>query len=236
MFKDIAVRNINGRAFTVRYREIYPDTCPICHNGINPIHHHTVFTGENINDKSDLQFVFQCPKLHCQRLFIAIYRFYRNPPSGIDNYYTLYGVTPIVHKSKEFNEQIKKTSPSFIEIYNQSLYAECEGLTQLTGAGLRKALEFLIKDYLRKKGMKKKDVEKLWLGDCIKNYIKDVNIKLCAERATWLGNDEIHYRRLWKDKDIRHLKQLIELTVNWIDNELLTKKYTKTMPKKKKIS
>jgi hypothetical protein len=35
-------------------------------------------------------------------------------------------------------------SPTFVEIYNQSLAAEAMRLSQLTGIGLRKALEFLV--------------------------------------------------------------------------------------------
>ena len=37
----------------------------------------------------------------------------------------------------------------FLTIYNQSLSAEDNNLDQIAGIGYRKALEFLIKDYLK---------------------------------------------------------------------------------------
>jgi hypothetical protein len=54
-------------------------------------------------------------------------------------------------------------------------------------------------------------------------------VKACAKRAAWLGNDETHYVRKWTDKDVRDLKILITLTINWINNVLLTRKYTAEM-------
>ena len=46
---------------------------------------------------------------------------------------------------------------------------------------------------------------------------------------TWLGNDETHYIRRWQDKQINDLKRLIQLTINWIHNTLLPKKYLEDM-------
>ncbi len=63
------------------------------------------------------------------------------------------------------------------------------------------------------------------LGPCITKFVGDVNIKECAKRSAWLGNDETHYTREWETKDIGDLKVLVRLTVNWIENSTLTKKY-----------
>ena len=57
-------------------------------------------------------------------------------------------------------------------------------------------------------------------------------MKECAKRAAWLGNDETHYTRKWEDKDVKDLKLLVHLTVNWIDNVLLTQKYISEMDAK----
>jgi hypothetical protein len=54
-------------------------------------------------------------------------------------------------------------------------------------------------------------------------------VKECAKRAAWLGNDETHYTRKWETKDVSDLKLLVKLTVNWIDNVLLTEKYIAEM-------
>jgi len=127
-----------------------------------------------------------------------------------------------------------KTSPKFFVIYNQAKEADDRRLKEICGAGYRRALEFLIKDYLvKEKGKKSKEIRETRLGTCIKDYIDNQNIKDCAKRAAWLGNDETHYIRKWKDKDLEDLKDLIELTANWIRDEHLTRRIKKEMPEKK---
>ena len=100
--------------------------------------------------------------------------------------------------------------------------------------GLRKAVEFLVKDFACGEFPDQREqIQKTMLGPCIDKYISDENVKACAKRATWLGNDETHYVRKWNDKDISHLKDLVRLTVNWTHNVLLTKKYKDEMPEGK---
>jgi len=64
----------------------------------------------------------------------------------------------------------------------------------------------------------------------IQERISDPNIKAMAARATWIGNYETHYVRIWTDKDMTDLKALMSLTVSWINTHLLTRKYVKEMP------
>lgn len=47
-----------------------------------------------------------------------------------------------------FSEEIKRISPRFIKVYEQSMIAEENELDEIDGVGLRKALEILVKDYL----------------------------------------------------------------------------------------
>jgi len=70
---------------------------------------------------------------------------------------------------------------------------------EICGVGYRKSLEFLIKDYLIGRAPEGEGqaaaveaIKKKFLGTCIKEDIEDANIKLVAQRATWLGNDETH--------------------------------------------
>jgi hypothetical protein len=99
------------------------------------------------------------------------------------------------------------------------------------GCGYRKALEFLIKDYIIfRDTSKKEEVEKMLLGKCIEVHVDHATIKNVAKRAAWLGNDETHYVRKWIDKNIDDLKTLIDLTVHWIETEQLTEKMISSMP------
>jgi hypothetical protein len=134
-------------------------------------------------------------------------------------------------KIKDFNEEIKLLSPSFCEIYNQAYSSEQMGLDQITGVGYRKALEFLIKDYLISlHSDKEEDIKKKFLGNCINDDVNDPHVKEISRRAVWLGNDETHYVRKWEDKDVTHLKTLIELCLHWIESDIKTKRMIEEIP------
>lgn len=105
-------------------------------------------------------------------------------------------------------------------------------LDQICGVGYRKALEFLIKDYLISKetdDQVKDNIKNKFLNNCIQENVQNDNIKNVAKRAVWLGNDETHYIRQWADKDVNNLKQLIDLTVRWIENEIETERVLQEM-------
>ena len=62
----------------------------------------------------------------------------------------------------------------FSIIYNQALTAEKYKLDEIAGVGYGKALEFLIKDYVKSNHSGKEAViEKQSLGDVINNYLRD---------------------------------------------------------------
>lgn len=196
----------------------FPDTCPLCHYSLqaDPI-------TANMHERF-LQIVFWCPREDCGSFFIGIY----THNDYITNFRLL---VPSKHKPTEFGDEIKGVSPSFIEIYNQSLRAEKSEMILIAGVGYRKALEFLIKDFLiAYLDHPREEITKKHLGPCINDYIDDENIKNVAKRAAWLGNDEAHYDRKWEDKDISDLKKLIDATVFWMSHYILTQKMISEMP------
>ncbi|MBV9127212.1 MAG: DUF4145 domain-containing protein [Verrucomicrobia bacterium] len=145
----------------------------------------------------------------------------------------MFDLTPASIQKPPIEEHVARISPTFVKIYSQAIAAESHKLDEIAGVGLRKALEFLIKDYcIYKHPNKAADIKSTALGNCIKHFVADTNIKQCSERATWLGNDETHYVRVWDLHDINDLKVLIKLTHNWISNELLTERYLKEMQSK----
>jgi hypothetical protein len=140
-------------------------------------------------------------------------------------------------KDKQFNDIIRNLSPSFVKIYNQAYAAQQLGLNEICGTGYRKALEFLIKDYIISNLSDEKQVELIQrkpLMPCIENDVQEDRIKLVAKRATWLGNDETHYVRKWEDKDINEMISIIDLTIHWIESEIATKRLLEEMPEPKK--
>lgn len=213
---------VNSEAGQTRI-EGHPNMCPFCHRTITP---NALFG--HICDTT-LEVMFVCPNQYCQRSFIA---YYESIPGK--TYYRFNQRTTLGNvKSKIFSDTISNISNSFIMIYSQAYAAEQQNLTEICGVGYRKALEFLIKDYIiLNKPSEKENVEKKLLGSCIAEYVDDSRINVVAKRAVWLGNDETHYVRKWEGKNLEDLKKLIELTVHWIEMESLTKTFESEMPEK----
>jgi hypothetical protein len=219
-----------GGQFEVRYTGV-PDVCPLCKHACHaiPLGQGTLFPESPNPENCQLQMLFRCPRKECGRLFIAEY--YPRIDYRRNCHFELSALYPQTPDQAKIADGVAEVSPNFVEIMNQSLAAESHTLDQLVGMGLRKALEFLIKDYcVHKHPDKEAEIKANPLGKCIADYISDSNIKDCAARATWLGNDETHYTRVWTDHDISDLRVLIQLTQNWISSELLTQKYRSTMP------
>ena len=219
----------------------YPDHCPCCHKGIKSIHylgflHHNKYPQSSNNE---VQAIFQCPLDKCRRFFIADYvQDMESDRARMADYglpFELQSLSPYWGKEENFPEVIQRVSPSFCQIFNEASTAEHYRLKNVAGPGYRKALEFLVKDFLiSEEPAKKEAIQSMNLQNAIQNKVRDTNVKTCAERATWLGNDETHYLRKWDDKDIEDLKKLIRLTAAWIENDLLTKDFLKAMPPLKK--
>jgi hypothetical protein len=201
----------------------FPDRCGICHKNVDPTFRVASYVRGG-NSSLNMESVFQCTNIKCNSLIIGYYWRGRHPGD-----FKLQKSAPIIPKGLAFNEEIKEISSNFIEIYNQALFAEQSGLTLISGIGYRKSLEFLIKDFLI---FLDKDSEesilKMPLGQCI-NQLENHSIKEMAKRATWIGNDEAHYIKKWKDKDVTDLKKLIDVTIHFISMDLAAKKYLKEM-------
>jgi hypothetical protein len=208
-----------------------PDSCPICHSHIHPIDSKCdCLVGMGMNRV--LERVLRCPRRDCQRLFIARYR----PRDNSNSYYLLYSV-PFELADHSFDPSLKTISPDFCSIYNEAQKAEQLQLKLVCGPGYRKALEFLIKDYVSKLHPTPEDktkIEKMPLMTCITEYVKDPKVQAMAARAVWLGNDETHYLRKWDGKDLKDLESLIQLTCYWIMSDQLTNDAVLDMPEGKK--
>ena len=233
---DLEPTDSKGHGHSVHVATL-PDKCPCCHQGIEPLYKFSFFHDNDYPEQTlvFVQVVYQCPRLQCRRIFIADYvqdnRDHRQRPGKFE----LRGLSPLWFEKTVFPELIQKVSPSFGIIYNEAAHAEARGLTNVAGPGYRKALEFLIKDFLISREPEQGEtIKATWLDNLIKTKIDDQNLKTCAKLATWLGNDETHYLRLWEDKDIGDLKKLITLTVNWTESCLLTDEFAKSMPQKSK--
>jgi hypothetical protein len=223
---SISVRGTTNQPTTATV-DATPDRCPICHVAVTPIDW-TIGTFA----ESFLERLLQCPNRACQRFFIARYKFN-------SSVYLFQYCVPAEIKPPVQTNTIKEISKDFCSIYDEAYKAENQNLKLVAGPGYRKALEFLIKDYVisqcpetepEKIASYKTNVENMLLARCIATYVKSEQVKEIAKRATWLGNDETHYVRKWEGKDLEDLKKLIALTLHWIEIEKLTADVIKDMP------
>lgn len=209
---------VNTNAGTTKI-DLLPDKCPFCHSVISP----RPISGNS--GTGEMEIFMSCPKSTCKKSFIGYYVYDKNM-------WVYTGRSTIGNlTAKEFSDGIQEVSPSFVKIYNEAYSAEQQNLKEICGVGYRKALEFLIKDYvIISHEDKKEKILKMQLGNCIKDLVTDDRVKSVAKRAVWLGNDETHYVRKWENKNLEDLKKLISLTVHWIEMEKLTESFETEMP------
>ena len=195
-----------------------PTECPLCHTASDP-----VFVSGYVINKDEyntfLYVTFLC--LRCKKAFISMYHLHGGSTC------TFISTYPRTSKHISFQEQINALSPSFVVICNQAAFAESHNLNEISGIGYRKALEFLIKDYaIHIHPEKSDDIKKDFLSNVIKKYVDDEKIRTIAERATWIGNDETHYIRIFDGYDVGTMKEFILAVVSMIHTDLVFEKAT----------
>lgn len=210
-----------------------PDTCPICGRLINPkplLINEVGYIDDPYGPKVD-EIVAMCPSPYCSSLYISRIKTWND--NFHDDIKELVYQVPLSELTEEFPSEISDLSSGFIELYNQAYSAEQKGLTMICGAGYRKSLEFLIKDFaIHLHPLEQEMIIKRPLKQCINEYIESKKIKTVADRAVFLGNDETHYNKKWEHHDLIDLKKLIKLTVTFISYEIQSASYEESMPHK----
>jgi hypothetical protein len=208
----VRIDTVNANGFKEKETASAPDACPICHRGVLP----ELMTAYR-SGYDTFQAVWRCPRDDCQSLFIATYKRWGSST------WELWGVAPTAPVEPDVPAVVAAVSPDFVLIYGQATTVDQAGLHHVAGAGFRKAVEFLIKDYVKRTHPEDADkIEGMALAGCIEDYVADARVKEVAKRAVWLGNDETHYVRLWEGKTLADLKHLIDLTIHWIAMERQT--------------
>lgn len=118
-----------------------------------------------------------------------------------------------------FDKVIEKVSPGFKKIYLQAQQAERLGLNELDLMGYRKALEFLVKDFLIKyQHEKSESIGSLKLSKCI-SKLKTPDLTGGDDLAlisSWIGNDGTHYAKRNPEYTLEDAKNYLRATVSFI--------------------
>jgi hypothetical protein len=197
----------------INYKTEDPSSCPHCHNGIEPVYI-SLYTGKGPGDADLCYSIWKCTYRECRRLFIAEHII--KGPGEIWFKGFLDG-TPL---GPHWPESILNLPSKFIVTYMQALQAESLGLDEISGMGFRKAIEYLVKDYLiQRNSALKGTIEDKSLSMAISDNFNDPqenDLKELLLRATWLGNDLTHYLKYHENFSIVDLKELIKLVVDEI--------------------
>ncbi len=199
------------------YSYSFQGVCPLCHCYFEPVVKH-----QGTHHTSDAQHVihyevYECPA--CFHPFIAIWETH----SWYSDTLALRHIAPANYDAREIDKIITAISPSYADIYHEAEEAEARGLLKICGAGYRKALEFLIKDYaIYLDPSAQSQIESEFLSNTIKRLDSN-RISTAAKKCSWLGNDHVHYKYTHSDKDIQDMKQLLKVTEYWILCEECTK-------------
>ncbi|MBR8701673.1 MULTISPECIES: DUF4145 domain-containing protein [unclassified Fusobacterium] len=222
----IKIRTSTGLDYFLEIEK--PNICPKCKTGIFPIL--DTYSGITHNKLSEEIFtvIFLCP--NCQEHFVTNYKIiYDNQKQ-----YTInigYSMNKAI--DKDIPNNIKTLSPKFVEIYEQALTAHENGLNELVGIGLRKSVEFLVKDYLiDAQHLPQKEVEQMFLQNAIQK-LEDNNLTSLAEKIAWLGNDESHYVRkhIEIDNPIDSILRFIKVLYTYLSHKLIVLEASKIKKK-----
>ena len=215
---------LTGQSTTLEVNS--PDECPSCHYGIDLseksyINYHDIYSDEQ--KQFNIISVHICP--HCHRGFVIEHHMNVGKNSIKEKSQSVY---PTTMPNLQIDEDIRRISPEFYEIYNQCLIAKNDGLTQIYGMGFRKALEKLVKDYSihihpEDEEWIKTDREAT-LHKCIEKYFRNSDAKTALMACKWLGNNETHYENCNDEQDLQLFEDLIEDTLYYIHREIRHKK------------
>lgn len=190
-----------------------PATCPHCGIGVDaPFVRKCVFETE----AGALLMAATCKCTSCQRyFFFTCLHDGKSAPSvciwpNSDSPYS--------------NDNLSAISPRFIDIYNQALRSESRGDIDIAAIGYRTALEILVKDYaINELGLDADEVSKQSLCNAIGEYLKQEDLVKTADVVRIFGNDYVHYKEKYPDKDFHILKSYMIIFMRLVDTEYMIK-------------
>jgi hypothetical protein len=214
-----------------------PNICPHCHVVNTPHKKYEEVSQDTDNTNCNYQ-VWKCSNQDCLKLFGVLFKV-------VDGKAKITNVLNGLPKGPDWPKPIEELlngktvgtqetlKSKFIKTYLQSLEAESYGLDEIAGMGYRKAIEYLVKDWAIQNTPDDKDkILGKWLGSTISDYYEG-DLKDILERATWLGNDQAHYNKLFEEYDIDVLKELIDLIMVELDREYKKRHYIEKIQRRK---
>lgn len=207
-----------------------PTKCSHCSHVGSQVHVSSVYTYNTYergkSDLSDVITIMGCPFCHNHTIHLMSQIPRKDNHEFNPSYYhQFFRTIPSIESTVDFPESVGLVSSDFVKIYKQALEAESNNLSEIAGMGFRKALEFLVTDYLLGFSPEEKETlenPKTSLGKKINMLPEDLH--LYAKASSYLGNDETHYSRRHPELGISDLKAFIDLVVIEIERDVAREK------------
>lgn len=203
--------NVPFRNSTVELLLDIRPRCPYCDVSVHPV---ILATNYPYSNQRYCYVTMQCPS--CEGVWADTYHDHDGHQNFIADNKQLFKPN-----FAQLASDIKLLSPKGARTYEQALQAEADGYDTLVGIGLRKALEFFLKDFLIATNPDKEDdIKQKRLGRVIADYIHEPNLLALSKATAWIGNDETHYIRRHTDQDLKDLKKFLKATISHIEFQL----------------
>lgn len=191
-----------------------PQQCPHCNRSVSP--KYVAITNLEYSNTHKVDFLLlECPDLNCGKQFITTHL--RELSNNSTTFYSCYPSSI----ARQFHELIHELSPRFVNVYNQAYAAEQLNLEDVAGAGYRKALEILIKDFaIKDLNLPQEEVVKKSLANCIKEYLPVRDAQISADVVRVIGNDYVHYDAKYEDVDLSTLNWYLDYFIATVESEL----------------
>jgi len=223
-----------------------PDSCPYCRTrGEQERLGNGYYSRYDKTTAPIVKVLFRCYFASCREVFIAC--FYPASADVIkafneeiltkrnDLKVVFLRTLPKFFEPLSFSPELRALSPNYCKIFQEAHDAEESGLLEIAGPGYRRALEFLLKDFLRHTNPSEEVAIRAQssLVGLIRQYIQNPRLIQIAERTAWIGNDETHYDRKHSEMDLDDLKVLLRLTASLIEDDVVGRRYIDRMTHKK---
>src|SRR5262245_4998346 len=148
----------------------YPDACPRCQRTVVPRHIGTYARSHILT--ADVEEVFQCTASACGGVFIAVFK--ASEIGRREPRYTYVRSIPTEPAPAQVSATTMHVAPRFAPALTQALGAEAAGLTEVAGFALRRALEFLVRDFAKHESPDDAaKIDDMTLAECIVAYVGD---------------------------------------------------------------
>lgn len=194
-----------------------PEMCPVCGHDIE------LLRVKWIHARNGNFYMCACPRKECRSIFV----YALNNEGEIKSF-------PDSNLANDIPKSVLDYFPDFKKVYLQAKKAERINLDTVYGMAYRRSLEFLVKGYLFKFGIKTEEAAyNMSLSSAIK-FLDNNDIKQLAKASSWLGNDQAHTNEKWPEYGVDDLKSFIVAFASFISFKINAQKANDLIQKRSK--